>query len=128
RHITRSAPGCRSIRGHGHPRCRCPGPAATPQTGESARFFPGQRLDKRDRGTQTSRSLVRHDNTAFRRRRLLAIAERRVREASADAAGTAELINGLRAPFNDALGLSGMLLSATDPHTTALGTATVVEH
>ena len=79
-------------------------------------------------GAHNIPSMVRHENSAFRRLRLLAGAERRVREVSADAASTAELINGLRAPFNDALGLSGMLLSATDPHTTTLGTATVVEH
>lgn len=79
-------------------------------------------------GAHNIPSMVRHENSAFRRLRLLAGAERHVREVSADAASTAELINGLRAPFNDALGLSGMLLSATDPHTTTLGTATVVEH
>ena len=55
-------------------------------------------------------------------------AARRVREVCADATSTAELIDGLREPFNVALGLSGMLLGATDPDTTALGTATVVEH
>lgn len=55
-------------------------------------------------------------------------AARRVHEVCADAATTAELVDGLREPFNAALGLSGMLLSATDPDTTALGTATVVEH
>ena len=53
---------------------------------------------------------------------------RRVREVCSDASSTIELIDGLREPFNRALGLSGMLLSATDPDTTALGTATVVEH
>lgn len=55
-------------------------------------------------------------------------AARRVLEACTDATTTAELVDGLREPFNMALGLSGMLLSATDPDTTALGTATVVEH
>ena len=53
---------------------------------------------------------------------------RRVQEVCTDATSTAEVIDGLREPFNAALGLSGMLLSATDPDTTALGTATVVEH
>src|SRR5690625_7375167 len=53
---------------------------------------------------------------------------RRIQEVCADARSTAEIIEGLREPFNEALGLSGMLLSATDPDTTALGTATVVEH
>lgn len=55
-------------------------------------------------------------------------AARRVQEVCADATSTAEVIDGLREPFNAALGLSGMLLSATDPDTTALGTATIVEH
>lgn len=49
-------------------------------------------------------------------------------EVCDDASTTPELIDGLREPLNDALGLSGLLLSATDPQTTALGTATVVEH
>lgn len=53
---------------------------------------------------------------------------RRVQELCADAESTAEIIDGLREPLNEALGLSGMLLSATDPDTTALGTATVVEN
>ena len=55
-------------------------------------------------------------------------AARRIQEVCADAGSTAEIIDGLREPLNAALGLSGMLLSATDPDTTALGTATVVEH
>lgn len=55
-------------------------------------------------------------------------AARRVHDVCTDATSTAEVIDGLREPFNAALGLSGMLLSATDPDTTALGTATVVEH
>lgn len=55
-------------------------------------------------------------------------AARRVHEVCTDARSTAEVIDGLREPFNAALGLSGMLLSATDPDTTAFGTATVVEH
>ena len=55
-------------------------------------------------------------------------AARRIHEVCADAGSTAEIIDGLREPFNDALGLSGMLLSATDPDTTAFGTATVVEN
>src|SRR5690625_3090700 len=55
-------------------------------------------------------------------------AARRIQEVCADAGSTAEIIDGLREPLNAAIGLSGMLLSATDPDTTALGTATVVGH
>lgn len=55
-------------------------------------------------------------------------AARRVHEVCADATSTAEVIDRLREPFNTALGFSGMLLSATDPDTTTLGTSTVVEH
>lgn len=55
-------------------------------------------------------------------------AARHIHELCADATSTAEIVDGLRGPLNRALGLSGMLLSATDPDTTALGTATVVEH
>lgn len=36
-------------------------------------------------------------------------------------------MHGLRQPLSDSLGLSGLLLSATDPETTMLGTATVVD-
>lgn len=66
--------------------------------------------------------------TAVRRRRHLRLADHRVREACRDATSTDELIDALRAPFTDALGLSGLLLGATDPDSTALATATVVEH
>lgn len=65
-------------------------------------------------------------SAALRRRHRDSVA-RRIREVCVDAADTAELIEGLRRPLADALGLSGMLLSATDPHTTTLATATVVE-
>lgn len=79
---------------------------------------------RRDRLSGMNQGPTRVD----RHRTHLAVAKRRIREACNDAVTTAELIDGLRAPLNDALGLSGLLLSATDPDTTALGTATVVEH
>lgn len=50
-----------------------------------------------------------------------------VTEVCADAGTTAELIDGLREPVHSALDSVGTLLSATDPVTTALGTATVVD-
>jgi len=53
---------------------------------------------------------------------------RRIEEACADAEGVAELVAGLRAELNCALGLSGMLLSATDPDTMVLSTAAVIEN
>lgn len=62
------------------------------------------------------------------RRLQLATAARRVREVCADASSTEELIDGLRPHFNEALGLSGMLLGSTDPLTAAISTATRVEH
>lgn len=74
-----------------------------------------------------SDTAARSKATACRARHL-GSATRRVRDVCGEASTTAELIDGLRAPLNDALGLSGMLLSATDPQTTALGTATIVEH
>lgn len=74
-----------------------------------------------------SATAARSKATACRARHL-GSATRRVRHVCGEASTTAELIDGLRAPLNDALGLSGMLLSATDPQTTALGTATIVEH
>lgn len=46
----------------------------------------------------------------------------------ADATTTTELVQGLRTPLRKALGLSGMLLSATDPDTTVLSTAGVLEN
>lgn len=55
-------------------------------------------------------------------------AERRALEACADAATAEELVNGLREPLNDALGLSGMFLGATDPDTTIFATAAVIEN
>lgn len=55
-------------------------------------------------------------------------AARRVREVCSDAPSTAQLIEGLRAPLHDALGMSGMLLSATDPDTLVLSTAAVIEN
>lgn len=69
-----------------------------------------------------------HQYPGARRRRLLGNAQRRVMDVCAEATSTHELMAGLRAPLNDALGLAGLLLSATDPQTTTLGTGTVVEH
>lgn len=71
--------------------------------------------------------MVRHRHSVGTRLNRLNRAERGVREACAEAASTAELIEGLREPLNAALNASGMLLSATDPETTTLGTATLVE-
>lgn len=73
--------------------------------------------------------MVHHDHFQFARRRgHLDRAERRIREICADATSTHELVDGLRGPLNDGLGLSGLLLSSTDPETTTLGTASIVEH
>ncbi len=72
--------------------------------------------------------LLRDSSVATGHRRRLATAERRIQEVCADASTTAELVDGLREPFDDALGLSGMLLSATDPDSTVLSTAAVIEN
>ncbi|GAA1187354.1 LuxR C-terminal-related transcriptional regulator [Nesterenkonia xinjiangensis] len=66
--------------------------------------------------------------TAVPRGRHRDSAARRVREVCCDAPSTAELIKGLRTPLHDALGMSGMLLSATDPDTLVLSTAAVIEN
>lgn len=55
-------------------------------------------------------------------------AERRVLEVCADAASTEDLVNGLREPLKQALGLTGMYLGATDPDTTIFATAAVIEN
>lgn len=65
---------------------------------------------------------------ALRRSRHDAIAARSVQEVCADARSTAELIDGLRAPFNAALGVSGMIVGSTDPATAIMSTATLVEN
>lgn len=61
-------------------------------------------------------------------RRQLDRAAKQIEEVCADAADTAELVEGLCAPLNRALKLSGMLLSATDPDTMVLSTACVIEN
>ena len=86
------------------------------------------RLDRSVNRGDRPKAVERDRAPAASRRRHFGSASRRIAEVCFDASTTAELIEGLRAPLNDALGLSGMLLSATDPETTALGTATVVEH
>ena len=63
-----------------------------------------------------------------RRARRRASAAARVEEACADATSTAELVEGLRDPFNAALGLSGMIVGSTDPVTAVVSTATRVEN
>lgn len=67
-------------------------------------------------------------SSTARRRQHLARASRRAREACADAASPAELVDGLCGPLNDALGLSGLLLGSTDPSTAVISTATCVEN
>lgn len=63
----------------------------------------------------------------IRRRRSTSGAAGRVAEVCTDAGSTAELVEGLREPLHDALGMSGMVLSATDPDTLLFSTAAVIE-
>lgn len=67
-------------------------------------------------------------SSAVGRRRHLDNATRRIAEVCAEASDTADLVEGLRTPLSDALGTSGMLLSATDPDTLVLSTAAVIEN
>lgn len=60
-------------------------------------------------------------------RQLRRRAAREVGEACADAQSTEELIDGLRGPLGSALGVSGMIVGATDPATAVMSTATRVE-
>ena len=55
-------------------------------------------------------------------------ASRGALEVCAEAGTAEELVNGLREPLNDALGLAGMYLGATDPDTTIFATAAVIEN
>lgn len=72
--------------------------------------------------------MVQKASPGLRRSRHDAAAARRVHEVCADAAGTAELIDGLLEPFNAALGVSGMIVGSTDPATAIMSTATLVEN
>lgn len=72
--------------------------------------------------------MVQQAPPGLRRARHDAIAARRVQEVCADAMSTAELIDGLRAPFGAALGVSGMIVGSTDPATAMMSTATLVEN
>jgi DNA-binding CsgD family transcriptional regulator len=58
----------------------------------------------------------------------LRTADRRIREVCADSLTTDELVRGLQRPLNEALGLSGMFLGATDPDTTIFATAAVIQN
>src|SRR5690625_2302946 len=72
--------------------------------------------------------MVQQESPGLRRAQHGAVAARRVREVCADATSTAELIDGLREPFNAALGISGMIVGSTDPATAIMSTATLVEN
>ena len=62
------------------------------------------------------------------RKASLSRVERDAHKACAEAENAEELINGLRRPLNEALGLSGMFLGATDPDTTIFATVGVIEN
>lgn len=55
-------------------------------------------------------------------------AAKTVREACAEAASVVELVEGIRGPIGDALGVSGMVLGGTDPSSLIMSTATHVEN
>lgn len=71
---------------------------------------------------------TRSSSPGLRRSQHAARAARRVEATCADAATTAELVDGLREPFTSVLGLSGSIIGSTDPATAVMSTATLVDN